>query len=139
LPLNAEAEVLRCDGGQVELNLSGKKLRCRLAELVAYQPRRFRQSGQVARVRSRIEREGFQPRLLLVGARVDDALPQLARFIDDALLHHRNEVEVVHGSGEGILRRAVRDYLAGHRAVSAFHSADQAQGGDNVTVVELGD
>ena len=44
---------------------------------------------------------------------------------------------MVHGSGEGILRRAVRDYLAGHREVTAFHAGDIARGGDNVTVVEL--
>jgi len=139
VPLGAEGEVVRIDGGQVELDLSGKKLRCRLDDLTAFQPRRFRQARPAARVRSRIEREGFQPRLLLVGARVDDALPQLARFLDDALLHNLREVEVVHGSGEGILRRAVRDYLSGHRGVSAFHAADQSLGGENVTIVELGE
>jgi DNA mismatch repair protein MutS2 len=46
---------------------------------------------------------------------------------------------VVHGAGEGILRRAVREFLAANRAVSAFHAADISHGGDNVTVVELGD
>lgn len=139
VPLGAEAEVVKVDGGQVELDLSGKKLRCKLADLTAYQPRRFRQNRQPARVRGQIEREGFQPKLLLVGARVDDAVPKLARFLDDALLHNLREVEVVHGSGEGILRRAVREFLAGHRGVSAFHAADQSQGGDNVTIVELGE
>jgi DNA mismatch repair protein MutS2 len=45
---------------------------------------------------------------------------------------------VVHGSGEGILRKAVRGLLSDHRAVTAFYAADLSQGGDNVTVVELG-
>ena len=47
------------------------------------------------------------------------------------------EVEIVHGSGTGILRRVVRDFLAGHRGVQAFRGGDLAQGGDNVTLVEL--
>ncbi|HKI50481.1 MAG TPA: endonuclease MutS2 [Geothermobacteraceae bacterium] len=140
LPLNTEAEVVRIDGRQVELNLGGKKLRCRRDDLRGYQPRRFRQAGQsVTRVRNRKLESDFQPKLLLVGARVDDALPQLERFIDDALLHQQRQVEVVHGAGEGILRRAVRDFLAANRAVTAFHAGDVAQGGDNVTIVELGD
>jgi len=140
LPLNTEAEVVRIAGLQIELSLGGKKLRSERNELRAYQPRRFRQTGRgVTRVRNRKPESDFQPKLLLVGARVDEALPQLERFIDDALLHQQRQVEVVHGAGEGILRRAVRDYLAVNRAVTAFHAADIAQGGDNVTVVELGD
>ena len=44
---------------------------------------------------------------------------------------------MVHGAGEGILRRAVRDFLAAHREVTAFHAADLARGGDNVTIIEM--
>lgn len=140
LPLQAEAEVVRIDGRQVELDLGGKKLRGTKDDLRAYQPRRFRLARRgVTRVRNRRLAEDFQPKLLLVGARVDDALPKLERFIDDALLHQQRQVEIVHGAGEGILRRAVRDYLAANRAVTAFHAADVSHGGDNVTVVELGD
>jgi len=134
--LNAEGEVLRRDGESVELSIQGKKLRLPLAQLEAFSPRRFARRGE-GKVRGRIEREGFSPRLLLVGKRVEDALLLLDRFLDDALLHHQRQVEVVHGSGEGILRRAVRDFLGGHREVQAFHAADLAQGGDNVTIVEL--
>jgi DNA mismatch repair protein MutS2 len=140
LPLDTEAVVMRIDGLQFELSLGGKKLRCAKDDLRGYQPRRFRQARSgVTRVRNRPLESTFQPKLLLVGARVDEALPQLERFIDDALLHQQRQVEVVHGAGEGILRRAVREFLAASRAVSAFHAADLSHGGDNVTVVELGD
>jgi len=74
---------------------------------------------------------------VLVGRRVDDALPLLERFLDDALLHNLLELEVVHGSGEGVLRRAVREYLAGHREVAGFHAGAVSQGGDNITLVQL--
>jgi DNA mismatch repair protein MutS2 len=84
-----------------------------------------------------VQRETVQPRLKLVGERVDEALPRLERFIDDAVLQGLREVEVIHGAGEGILRRAVREYLAACRVVQAFHDADLAQGGDKVTVVQL--
>jgi DNA mismatch repair protein MutS2 len=136
--LGAEAEVARVNGEQVELLLHGKKMRLSLSELEAYQPSRFahRQKG-VAGVRSRVQRETVQPRLKLVGERVDEALPRLERFIDDAVLQGLREIEVIHGAGEGILRRAMREYLAACRVVQAFHDADLAQGGDKVTVVQL--
>ncbi|WP_432822024.1 endonuclease MutS2 [Trichloromonas sp.] len=135
--LNSEAEVIRLCGDEVELSIQGKKLRLPLAQLEAFVPRRFAKRGTVGQVRSRIERQGFTPKLMLVGKRAEDALLLLDRFVDDALLHHQRQVEVVHGAGEGILRRTVRDFLAAHREVKAFHAADLAQGGDNVTIIEL--
>ncbi|OQY21150.1 MAG: hypothetical protein B6I37_09195 [Desulfobacteraceae bacterium 4572_35.2] len=45
---------------------------------------------------------------------------------------------VVHGRGTGALRQAIRDLLAQHRAVTAFHAADNAQGGNAITEIELG-
>jgi DNA mismatch repair protein MutS2 len=136
--LKAEAEVVRLCGNEVELSILGKKLRLPLARLEAFSPRRFAKRGGGGKVRSsHIEREGFTPKLMLIGKRADEALLLLDRFVDDALLHHQRQLEVVHGTGEGILRRMVRDFLAGHSEVEAFHAADLAQGGDNVTLVEL--
>ena len=135
--LGVDGEVLRLLGDEAELSVAGKKVRQPLAKLEQYRPPRFATPGKRTAVRSNVERDGFQPRLLLVGKRVDEALPLLERFIDDALLHGVNEVEVVHGSGEGILRKVVREFLSGHRGVVSFHAGDVAQGGDNITVVGL--
>jgi DNA mismatch repair protein MutS2 len=136
--LRAEGEVIQLEGNQAELSVKGKKLRLPLDALEQFSPRRFvAVSSPAGGVRSRIEREGFSPKLMLVGKRVDEALILLERFVDDGLLHHMEELEIVHGSGEGVLRRAVRDFLRGHREVKAFHAADIGQGGDNVTIVRL--
>jgi len=135
--LDTDGEVVRVSGGDAELVVHGKKLRLALGDLEQYSPPRFAAKKGGSTVRGRVERERFEPKLLLVGKRVDAALPLLDRFLDDALLHGMREVEVVHGAGEGILRRAVREFLVGHRGVAAFHSADVARGGDNVTMVEL--
>lgn len=138
--LGVDGEVVRVAGSQIEMSVAGKKLRIPLAGLQQYTPRRFgKKITTRAAVRSSVDRDGFSPRLMLVGKRVDVALPLIDRFIDDALLHGINQLEIVHGTGEGILRRAVREFLASHRAVTSFCSADQAQGGENVTLLELGD
>ncbi|MEZ4601530.1 MAG: endonuclease MutS2 [Syntrophotaleaceae bacterium] len=135
--LRTEGEVIQLQGDQAELSVKGKKLRLPLDSLEQFSPRRFAATPGGGGVRSRIERDGFSPKLVLVGKRVDEALVLLERFVDDGLLHHMEELEVVHGAGEGVLRRAVREYLRGHQEVKGFHAAAIGQGGDNVTVVQL--
>jgi DNA mismatch repair protein MutS2 len=136
--LGIEAEVVSHDGGRVELQAGGKKLRQSRAALRQFQPRRYLvRQKKAPKIRDRVERNAFQPRLILVGKRVEDAQGLLGRFLDEALLHGEQQLEVVHGAGQGILRKAVREFLAGRREVSLFQAAGPEQGGDNVTLVEL--
>lgn len=136
--LGVEAEVTHVDGERVELVAGGKTLRQPLRKLRQFEPRRFVERKKSApKVRDRVERKAFLPRLVLVGKRVEDAHGLLGRFLDEALLHGELELEIVHGAGQGILRKAVREFLAQRREVSTFHAAGPEQGGDNVTVVEL--
>ena len=139
--LGAEAVVEKVKGQQVDLSVQGKKLRLPLHALEALEPRRFVESkgSKVHHSRTSVERAGFKPDLDVVGMRVEDAVPRVERFIDDALLHNWRDLQVTHGRGAGALRRAIREMLGHHRAVSAFHSADNAHGGDAVTVVQLGE
>ena len=136
--LGVEAEVTRVDGDRIELLAGGKKLRQPRSALRQFQPRRYASHQKAApRIRDRVERNAFLPRLLLVGKRVEDAQGLLSRFLDDALLHGELSLEVVHGAGQGILRKAVREFLAERREVASFQAAGAEQGGDNITLVEL--
>jgi DNA mismatch repair protein MutS2 len=139
--LGAEAVVEKVKGEQVDLDLRGKKMRLALHALEAFEPRRFSESkrSKVYHSRSAVERTGFNPDLDVVGLKVDDAVARVERFIDDALLHNWRDLRVTHGRGAGALRSAIREMLGHHRAVSAFHSADSAHGGDAVTVIQLGE
>jgi len=71
------------------------------------------------------------------GARVDDALVEVDRFLDDSLLARREVVFIIHGYGTGALRDAIRDHLDMHAAVSKWRSGQEKEGGDGVTVVWL--
>lgn len=136
--LGIEAQVERLHGKSIELLVGGKRMRQTLAALEQFDPRRFvvpaSNGGQISR--KVIDRQ-ISSRLKLIGQRVDEALIQLERFIDDALLHDLQQVEIIHGSGEGILRRAVRERLAKERGVTAFYAASADQGGENITIAEL--
>ncbi len=66
--------------------------------------------------------------------RAEDAERELGRFIDDAVLAGLDSVRIVHGKGEGILRKITQDYLRKHPHVRSYRTADASEGGDGVTV-----
>lgn len=76
-------------------------------------------------------------RLDLRGQRADEALSELASFLDRALLRGSEQVEILHGRGTGALRREVHQFLKPHPVVAAYAVANEDQGGDGVTVVTL--
>jgi DNA mismatch repair protein MutS2 len=74
-----------------------------------------------------------------VGLSVDEALPQVDKLLDDAALSERREIRVIHGFGQGKLRRAIVELLAGHPHVAAFRPGGAGEGGGGATIVELKD
>ena len=73
----------------------------------------------------------------LRGARVDEALDALGRYLDDAALAGLTKVIVIHGMGTGALRDAVRSETAGHPLVKSMRPGERGEGGDGATIVEL--
>ncbi|MEO8705759.1 MAG: Smr/MutS family protein, partial [Kofleriaceae bacterium] len=71
------------------------------------------------------------------GNRVDEAVAQVDRFLDESLIAGRDTIFVIHGHGTGALRTAVRTHLAAHRGIDKFRAGEQAEGGDGVTVAFL--
>ena len=73
----------------------------------------------------------------LRGMRAEEALSVLDKYLDDAVLAGFSTVEVVHGRGEGILKKIVAEQLEAHPNVKGFHTPPPEKGGTGVTVVEL--
>jgi dsDNA-specific endonuclease/ATPase MutS2 len=75
--------------------------------------------------------------LNVIGLTVEDALPRVDKFIDQALLHGLEKVHIVHGVGSGRLGNAIGKYLQGHPGVRSFARGEGMKGGRGITVVEL--
>jgi DNA mismatch repair protein MutS2 len=73
----------------------------------------------------------------LRGARVEEALDALARYLDDASLASLDQVTIIHGLGTGALRDAVRAEAAAHPLVKSFRAGARVEGGDGATIVKL--
>jgi DNA mismatch repair protein MutS2 len=73
----------------------------------------------------------------VIGFNVDDATREVEKFVDRAFLAGLPRVRVVHGSGMGILRKALRQALRQHPHVESVAEPPQKEGGGGATVVEL--
>jgi DNA mismatch repair protein MutS2 len=81
--------------------------------------------------------EELPAELNVIGLTVEEALPVVDKFIDQALLHGLEKIQIIHGIGSGRLRNAIGKYLNTHRGVKLFTPGEAQRGGAGVTVVEL--
>jgi DNA mismatch repair protein MutS2 len=75
--------------------------------------------------------------LNIIGLTVDDALPIVDKFIDQALVHGLEKIQIIHGVGSGRLRSAIGKFLQDHQGVKTYAPGDKMRGGNGITVVEL--
>lgn len=80
----------------------------------------------------------FKPDIDVRGMRGDEAVQTVMHFIDDATLIGMSRVRILHGTGNGILRNLIRQYLHTVPAVKDYHDEHIQFGGHGITVVDLG-
>ena len=71
------------------------------------------------------------------GQRGDEAVDNVAKYIDEANLLSIKEVSILHGKGNGILRKLIREYLSKQSCVQSFNDASLETGGAGITRVTL--
>ncbi len=73
----------------------------------------------------------------VIGRTADEAETEVERFLDRAFLAGLPRIRIVHGTGMGVLRRTLREYLRSHPHVTTITEPPQNEGGQGATVVEL--
>jgi DNA mismatch repair protein MutS2 len=69
--------------------------------------------------------------------RAEDAIQELERFLDDSVLGGVPSVRIVHGKGEGILRKVTQELLKKNPNIASFRTGEPAEGGEGVTIATL--
>ena len=83
------------------------------------------------------KRANFSPTLDIRGKRVDEVIGILDQYLDTAILLGQGELRILHGKGEGVLRKVVRDHLKRYKEVASVNDDHIERGGDGITVVVL--
>ena len=81
--------------------------------------------------------KNFKSTLDLRGKRAEEALTILNSYIDEALLLGKNEVRILHGKGDGILRDVIRTHLSEIEFISGIHDEDVDRGGAGISIIQL--
>ncbi|MDR2868682.1 MAG: Smr/MutS family protein, partial [Bacteroidales bacterium] len=79
----------------------------------------------------------FQTTLDMRGMRADEGLAALESYINEAILLRIQQVKILHGTGTGVLRQIVRQFLSKQRKITSFHDEDLERGGYGITVVNF--
>ncbi|MGK0388542.1 MAG: DNA mismatch repair protein MutS2 [Maribacter sp.] len=133
----ATGKVTRIDKKKVEIEMGLLNITTHMRDLVLANEPLTIHSGK--RVKSNMieKRAEFNSKLDLRGLRRDEALQLLEKYMDEALMTGVDVIEIVHGKGDGILRKAVKQKLREYSAVTNVSHPVSNKGGDGVTLVEL--
>ena len=85
----------------------------------------------------RLRAMGASPEVDLRGMTAAEALLELDRFLDNAVMGRLQEVRIIHGKGTGVVRSAVRDHLKRSAYIRTFRPGRFGEGEDGVTIAEL--
>jgi DNA mismatch repair protein MutS2 len=128
---------------RARLEAGGKRISAAVADLVPADPPRHSDPAAAPRPAATPSHLGLErarrvaSSLDLRGARVEEAVRLLERYLDDAALAGLREVTIVHGVGTGSLRDAVRSTAMAHPLVGRVRGGEPTEGGDGVTIVAL--
>jgi DNA mismatch repair protein MutS2 len=132
----------RVDENHFEVEIGAMKMKIARDDIAEVLSRAADSPVKAARARGitiSLEKEnaGVASEINVIGRTVDDATREVEKFVDRAFLAGLPRVRVVHGSGMGVLRKALRQYLQKHPHVESVTEPPQNEGGGGATVVEL--
>lgn len=79
----------------------------------------------------------FSPELDVRGMRGEEALNEVEKYLDRALMLGISQFKIIHGKGDGILRKRIREYLHAYKQISSMENEHPDRGGDGITYVHL--
>jgi DNA mismatch repair protein MutS2 len=143
--LGRQARVDRViDAKTFEVSMGQLKMRAAIDDIAEVEPVKVVTPLEAARRRGGItvatannDTDYMTSEINVIGRTADEAQTEVGRFLDRAFLAGLPRIRIVHGTGMGVLRRTLREYLRNHPHVTSITEPPQNQGGQGATEVEL--
>ena len=137
----ALGEVIGMRGKDAEVAIGDLKTTVKLNRLEKISRKEFKlktsSKTKVVGVDMNDKMMNFSFNLDLRGKRGDEALMEVDKFMNDALMLGQDELRIIHGKGDGILRTLIRNHLRGYKQVAKTQDEHADRGGAGVTLVSL--
>jgi DNA mismatch repair protein MutS2 len=129
---NYLAEVLSIDKKQVMVLCNGIRMKVSKDGLRKEHVKKVKKEKSTVYVN---KQKSFSIECNLIGMRVEEAMRELHKYLDDALLMNVSFVRIIHGHGTGALRKAVWDMLKKNKNIKSYRLGGPGEGGSGATVV----
>jgi len=140
----AVGTIIEMQDKQALVSFGNMKSTVKLAKLEAIsnnqikkEARKFEALGNTATDEVRQRKLTFSSEIDVRGMRGDEAIQAVMYFIDDAIMVGVASVRILHGTGTGILRQMIRQYLGAVNGIKTYHDEHINFGGSGITVVEF--
>lgn len=134
-------ELLELKGKEAIVFVNGMRMKTRIDKLVKVTEQTQKSVQPKVRVLSSASMPipvSVPPTLDIRGLRLDEAEKKVTRYIDDVIQTGLHQVEIIHGKGDGVLRKVVQDHLSSRgTGIKKFYTPRWDLGGPGVTVIEL--
>jgi len=137
-------EVLEIKGNKFLISLGNMQMYLEKSKFIKISNNAYNKKNKLTNIKSdysgwdvRKVKIKFSHNLDVRGKRADEALQTVSTFIDQAIMVEAKEVKILHGTGNGILRQLIRDYLKTFELVRSFKDEKVEHGGSGITVVEF--
>ncbi len=140
---NMSGELIEIKGNKAIVHANGLKLNTEYDRLVKLKDSEQQKHSRRPKIKTQTSNPDSdtisKPKtsLEIRGMRAEEARKELQRYIDQAVSTNLEEVEIIHGKGQGILRQITHEYLKGRSEVKDFDIAPLNRGGSGCTVVHL--
>ncbi len=136
--------VEKIDGGNVEVLVGSMRMREKLKNLKVVVSQEVAKSNKLEKLQKQseatnlvIDVEDVASELNLIGKRTAEAEYMLDKFLDESYMNRQPRIRIIHGFGTGAMRNFVHTFLKGNEYVLRYTFAEQNQGGEGATIVEL--
>jgi DNA mismatch repair protein MutS2 len=121
--------------GEVQIQAGIMKLKAHLSQLKIVEPPKEKGVRVMSKTQAMARTVSME--VDVRGMALDEALPAVDTYLDEATLAGLHEVSVIHGKGTGVLRTGIQRHLKRHMHVKSFRDGVYGEGEQGVTVVTL--